>query len=187
MLTDGRIFQMPMKTVSRCAAFTLIEMLTTVAGLVIVLGLMVSLARYVRSRSADALTRDILQKLDVWYKTASGDQAVEARLNAVPRLMGPGEPHPDDAALQMAAMANNEAFVRACLDSGGGAALLKFPLSVYDGRTLRDAWGTPLVYMAPNAANPGLSPQKRAFFFSAGPDHRFGTVSDNLYSYEVAR
>src|SRR5207247_484898 len=45
-------------------AFTLIEMLTTVAVLVIVLGMMVSLARDVRTRSADRLTKDILRRLD---------------------------------------------------------------------------------------------------------------------------
>src|SRR5438093_1549617 len=154
---------MLMKTASRTAAFTLIEMLTTVAGLVIVLGLMVSLARYVRSRSADALTRQILHDLNEWRTTLPEEEAAAARLNAVPRLITAANPHPDDAALQKAALANNEAFVRACVDLGGGKALLGFPLSVYDGRTLRDAWGTPLVYMAPSAANPGLSPQKRAF------------------------
>src|SRR3954470_17522401 len=46
------------------AAFTLIEMLTTVAVLVIVLGLMVSLARDVRTRSAERLTKDLLARLD---------------------------------------------------------------------------------------------------------------------------
>ena len=44
--------------------FTLIEMLTTVAVLVIVLGLMVSLARDVRTRSAERLTKDLLNRLD---------------------------------------------------------------------------------------------------------------------------
>src|SRR5438874_6116960 len=44
--------------------FTLIEMLTAVALLVIVLGLMVSLARYVRNRSATQLTREILANLN---------------------------------------------------------------------------------------------------------------------------
>src|SRR5437868_12102334 len=44
--------------------FTLIEMLTTVAVLVIVLGLMVSLARDVRNRSAERLTKDLLRRLD---------------------------------------------------------------------------------------------------------------------------
>src|SRR6185369_3004102 len=45
--------------------FTLIEMLTTVAVLVIVLGLMVSLARDVRNRSAERLTKDLLRRLDL--------------------------------------------------------------------------------------------------------------------------
>src|SRR5215510_10771578 len=45
-------------------AFTLIEMLTTVAVLVIVLGLMVSLARDVRTRSAERRTKDLLQRLE---------------------------------------------------------------------------------------------------------------------------
>src|ERR1700754_4463288 len=45
-------------------AYTLIEMLTTVAVLIIVLGLTVSLARYVRERAAVALTKDVLRRLD---------------------------------------------------------------------------------------------------------------------------
>ena len=40
-------------------------MLTTVAVLVIVLGLMVSLARDVRTRSAERLTKDLLHRLDL--------------------------------------------------------------------------------------------------------------------------
>src|SRR5438045_9530231 len=44
--------------------FTLVEMLTTVAVLVVVLGMMVSLARDVRNRSANELTSEILTKLD---------------------------------------------------------------------------------------------------------------------------
>src|SRR5947199_7500760 len=44
--------------------FTLVEMLATVAALVILLGLMVSLARDVRRRSATELTNEILTRLD---------------------------------------------------------------------------------------------------------------------------
>ncbi len=44
--------------------FTLVETLTTIAVLVIVLGLMVSLSRHVREASADELTKDILHRLD---------------------------------------------------------------------------------------------------------------------------
>src|ERR1041385_3156037 len=49
---------------SRRRAYTLIEMLTTVAALVILLGLMVSLARDVRRRSATELTNEIIGRLD---------------------------------------------------------------------------------------------------------------------------
>src|SRR3977135_332087 len=54
----------PMMMSYRRRAFTLVEMLTTVAVLVIVLGLMVSLARDVRTRSAERLTKDLLSRLD---------------------------------------------------------------------------------------------------------------------------
>src|SRR5437868_15099578 len=47
-------------------AYTMIEMLTTIAILVIVLGLMVSLARRVRHQSAEAMTKTLLQNLDRW-------------------------------------------------------------------------------------------------------------------------
>src|SRR4051794_41746846 len=50
---------------SRRRGFTLIEMLTVVAGLIIVLGLMVSLAWDVRRQSSERLTKDLLVKLDV--------------------------------------------------------------------------------------------------------------------------
>src|SRR5213596_3304934 len=47
------------------AGFTLIEMLTVVALLIIVLGLMVSLAWDVRRQSSERLTKDLLLKLHV--------------------------------------------------------------------------------------------------------------------------
>ena len=49
----------------RPAGFTLIEMLTVVALLIIVLGLMVSLAWDVRRQSSERLTKDLLLKLHV--------------------------------------------------------------------------------------------------------------------------
>src|SRR5438046_2895408 len=45
-------------------AFTLIELLTTLALLVITLGLAISLSRHVRERAALALTKDVLRRLD---------------------------------------------------------------------------------------------------------------------------
>src|SRR5688572_26756342 len=48
----------------RSRAFSLIEMLATVAALVILLGLMVSLARYVRDQASEQLTKQLLAQLD---------------------------------------------------------------------------------------------------------------------------
>ena len=45
------------------AGYTLLEMLTTIAALIIVLGLMVGLARSVRSASAQELTKDLPENL----------------------------------------------------------------------------------------------------------------------------
>src|SRR5437762_12966239 len=72
---------------SKIPAFTLIEMLTTVAVLVIVLGLMVSLARDVRNRSAERLTKDLLRRLDLLvaqYKARSLKPLSEEQRKAYP-------------------------------------------------------------------------------------------------------
>ena len=44
---------------------------------------------------------------------------------------------------------------------------------------------TDRLYMPAGAPNVNIKPQNRAFFVSAGPDRRFSTVVDNLYSYET--
>ena len=49
---------------SRKTGFTLLEMLTTVAAFVIILGLMVDLARHVRNASAIDPTKSLLRQLD---------------------------------------------------------------------------------------------------------------------------
>src|SRR5947208_10405017 len=75
--------------------YTLIEMLTTVAVLIIVLGLMVSLARHVRNRSATVLTRDLLAHLDVAlgaYRSHWKGQIPVARPLAVQQENLPAEP-----------------------------------------------------------------------------------------------
>src|SRR3954467_8665224 len=48
----------------RAGGFTSLEMLTTVAVLILLLGLMVDLAGYVRNRSATDLARTVLAGLD---------------------------------------------------------------------------------------------------------------------------
>ena len=162
-------------------AFTLVEMLTTVAALIILLGLMVSLARHVRSREAEALSRQVLASLDESLKR---QPELETLLNEVPPLLRAGSAEEED--LQQAALRNNQELVHVLREKGDGTLFRQLPVTLYNATTLRDAWGTPVVYMKSGAKNVGISPLGRYFFLSAGPDRRFSTVLDNLYSYERA-
>ena len=70
--------------------------------------------------------------------------------------------------------------------AGSAGVLGDVPVSMYDETTLRDAWGSPIVFMPAKHPWVGTAPQDRFFFFSAGPDRRYLTQDDNLYSYEEA-
>lgn len=184
------------------SAFTLIEMLTTVAVLIILLGVMVSLARHVRERSASQLTRDVLTRLTEGLDRYADRQPAHALPTALPLVAAPSTrpvttmPIPGEAMLQTNAAINNQQLIRALQQMRDSSTqrsladefLTDLPPACYDRRrgVLRDAWGTPIVFMPPNALNVGIAPQDRPFFFSAGPDRQFSTKDDNLYSYEIA-
>jgi prepilin-type N-terminal cleavage/methylation domain-containing protein len=170
----------PLTRSSAPPAFTLIEVLVAVAILVIILGLMVSLARYVRVQSAERMTRDLLVQLDLLMAQY---HARHDRLPAVSPLIDPDTPA-DEPALQENALRNSEQFVQALrqLDLSAPAADLRLP----ETGPLRDAWGSPIV-LVPQwdpAIDLGMAPRDRFFFLSAGPDRQFLTRQDNLYSYE---
>lgn len=169
----------------RRQGFTLVEMLTTVALLIIVLGLMVSLARYVRRRSADELTRKMLVNLHA----AMVEYTRQYGLPVIPPLLDAKEARPvaDEVALERSALANNRQLVqilRAHKDLSA-KAFRDLPLSLYDEATLRDAWGTPIVFMPGMHRLIGMAPGNEWFFFSAGPDRQYLTRDDNHYSYET--
>jgi len=173
----------------RRRGFTLIEMLTTVALLIIVLGLMVSLARYVRRRSAEELTRRIL----VGLHTAMLDHVRQPGNSVVPAfepLIDPKDTRAgagDEAALQRSAIINNRQFVQffRAQRTASAKAFRDLPLSNYDEATVRDAWGTPIVFMPAMHRQIGMAPGNEWFFFSAGPDRQYLTRDDNQYSYEA--
>jgi len=202
---------------SRRRGFTLIEMLTVVAGLIIVLGLMVSLAWDVRRQSSERLTKTLLVKLDALMTqyvarhkqlpevtplvdVHSGRPATKSAPQSA--LFPPTEKSrpaddelPDEETLLAAAELNNRDFVLAlrseAMAGGTGPAVgpapdLFGPLagSMYDEVTLRDAWGTPIVFMPAMHPAIGMALGNRPFFMSAGPDRMFRTLEDNLYSYE---
>ena len=186
-------------------------MLTVVAGLIIVLGLMVSLAWDVRRQSSERLTKGLLVKLDVLMSqyVARNKQLpdVTPLVDVVPSAKGTTQPAllpsralttrpadeelPDEETLLMAAEVNNRDFVVALRsevtagDNKPGPDLFG-PVggSMYDEVTLRDAWGTPIVFMPAMHPAIGMALGNRPFFVSAGPDRMFRTLEDNLYSYE---
>ncbi|MGH7178024.1 MAG: pilus assembly FimT family protein [Tepidisphaeraceae bacterium] len=175
----------------RSHAFTLIEMLTTVAVLIILLGLMVSLARFVRDRSSEQLTRQLLRWLD--------DMAIEyrARTKSMLRVtpLIPTGAAPLEARVRKAAEANNEELVSAMRQElaraqrpgqeGGAGSVGELSIALYNGRMLLDSWGNPIVFMPDQNQYIGMAPGDRpSFFFSAGPDGRYLSRADNLYSYE---
>ena len=192
---------------SRSRAFTLIEMMTTVAVLIIVLGLMVSLARFVRDRSANTLSREVLAELS--YQLDQYLARNHEQLPVVtPLVEGTGE-LPDEETLARAARKNNQEIV-AALKSDARARLATtnptgkndrsrdlfggLPVAIYNNAALHDAWGNPIVFMAGMHPQIGMAPQRHPqvgmapqdapFFFSAGPDQKYHTRDDNLYSYE---
>jgi hypothetical protein len=164
-------------------AYTVVEMLATIAALVIALGLLLSLTRHVRASSADELTKDLLRRLD---QAMARYISLQGALPPVEPLIEGSQSAKEDAALAQRAEVNNLKVVQilqSCklLPAGGFDDL---PVFYFDGRIVRDAWGSPIVFMATMHPDIGMA-AKGWFFFSAGPDRKYTTKSDNLYSYEL--
>jgi len=164
----------------RRGGFTLIEAMTVVAFLVIVLGLMISLSRHVRATSADGLTKDILRRLD---------EAMDAYVHQfgsippVPEFIS-DQAVPPETSLRRPAERNDEAVIRALKSVGlMNKRFDDLSIAYYDEVRVRDAWGSPIVFMPHMHPAIGMNP-KGWFFFSAGPDRQFLTRDDNLYSYD---
>ena len=166
-------------------------MLTTVAVLVIVLGLMVSLARDVRTRSAERLTKDLLGRLDQLvdqYRRPLRNLPEDQRklYPSVHPLLTAQGPN-DEARLRDNAAANNRELIRTLKSQMDLASGVFSDLSIanYNEVNVLDAWGSPIVYMPSQHPLIGMAAGDRSFFFSAGPDRRYLTRQDNLYSYEA--
>jgi type II secretory pathway pseudopilin PulG len=170
-----------MKCRFRASAFTVIEMLTTVAVLIIVLGLMVSLARHVRQSSEAELTRKLLFALD---RAIEQYQRQNGSIPPVTPLIAEGDAPADELALQRTARLNNVEVIRALRRQQSLPDSVFRELSyAYDPGALRDAWGNPIVFMA--TQHPAIGMARGSFFFSSGPDRQYLTRDDNLYSYEI--
>jgi type II secretory pathway pseudopilin PulG len=177
----------PRIRLSRLAGYTMIEMLTTIAVLVIVMGLMTSLARRVRAQSAESVTKNLLRSLDVLMSQyVSQHHQLPAVAPFVPEKLDDKESL-DEAMLQMTARQNNRDLLKVLRSQLGasGKPFADQPASIYDDSTLKDAWGTPIVFMPSYHPAVGMAPGNHYFFVSAGPDGHFFTRDDNLYSYEA--
>lgn len=164
----------------------MVELLTTIAVLVVVFGLVISLANFVRNTSATELTTTLLRKMEEQLAVYS------ARNQGALPAVTPLDPQPGtmEELVARTARQNNEELVKA-LGSQSNLATTVFaelPSSVYDpsSGTVRDAWGSPIVFMPRMHPMIGMALDDRPFFFSAGPDRRYLTREDNLYSYEGA-
>ena len=194
---------------SRRRGFTLVEVLVTVAALIIVLGLMANLARSVRRQASEAQTKYLLKTL-----TELLNKYV-ARNNQLPRISpflpgleitatrpvdaSPAErrraaldlPLPDEPRLREAARANNRDVVAALRSEAGPQSDIFGPAAGENGGApgydrLPDAWGREIVFMPRGHPAIGTALEDKPFFFSPGPDGSYHTLEDNLYSYEIA-
>ena len=156
----------------RRKGFTLLEVLTVLAFLIILLGLMVSLARYVRTQSASQYTRHLLAELDqarrLYASAIDGTFLSPALIEGVP-------PHADEQQVAEYVTQTGAPYV---------SKLLEQLRPTQTQAVVRDAWGNPVGYLPHQDARFGMALRNEPFFFSAGPDGKFLTRQDNLYSYE---
>ena len=196
----------------RRSGLALSELLLVIFALTLLLSLIVSLSRRVRRESAHALAERVLLELDAAltdYRAPDGTAAtLPDVLPLFPNESASSAATPQEAELRTRALSNNRQIVRLLnvagraergdrtggtgLTIGGGAddgpaVLDTLGLILFDGSTLRDPWGTPVVFMPRGDRRIGTATKDRPFFFSAGPDGRFLSREDNVYSYEVAR
>jgi hypothetical protein len=162
----------------------LIELLTLVAVLMIGLALMVGTAR---SASANELTRKRMLAL--------ADAAGEAIGRGVDPTMPTSQIPAADAEARFQQFALRSSLrLDAALNERGtpGAAPAMSPtlataiVAATVGRPeLDDAWGRPIALMPKQEPSIGMAPDDSPFLVSAGPDGRFLTLSDNIYSYDL--
>lgn len=186
------------------------ELLLIVAILTIAFGVIVSLARRVRSEAAYSLVQRELLELE---DALAGYRRQFHQLPEVPPLVAPAAPAPagaaapgevpasapaaqairlgpdDETDLRQRAIIQNRALVRALgVGARGGAdnsPLGAVSAQMFDGSLLLDPWGGPIAYLASGLPQIGTATGDAPFFFSAGPDGLFLTRDDNVYSYEV--
>lgn len=186
------------------------ELLLIVAILTVAFGVIVSLARRVRSEAAYSLVqRELLELEDALaaYRrqfhqlpevpplvtpvaVATPGAAAASAPASAPAVQAMKLGPDDEASLRERAIIQNRALVRALGVGARGGGADSSPLGavsaqMFDGSLLLDPWGGPIAYLTSGLPQIGTATGDAPFFFSAGPDGLFLTRDDNVYSYEV--
>ncbi len=178
----------------------LLSLIVLLVAAVVGLMVAVSLARHVRATSSQELTRarilaaahlvedrlsaspDLVSQLQLGRSGAGGKPPPAGRVQrkgTADAASQPGESL-DELQLRTTAMNNARQLSSARPTPAGSAEVVNT-----DPAGWRDAWGTPLLVLAGQASQIGVSPEDTPFVVSAGPDRRFLTKLDNLYSYDL--
>ena len=173
-------------------AFTVLELLTVLAFLVVMMGLMVSLARYVRSNSAVELTRRVLGELAVAQMNYTNidtnkNTNIVTNTNTNIDTNTSSDTTPDTHALpaKLDETAVQQYLVR--ISNTRVRQLLERASLIPPDPVIRDAWGNAILLVPRQHDQLGMAPRNDPFFISAGPDGKYLTLDDNLYSYEQSR
>ncbi len=153
-----------------------IELLALVAILAVAFALMASTARHVRSNSAMELTRKRMTAL-----TRAAGELMSQGIDPRTPISFPSTTNSDERL--------EEQLRRFAVESSRklGETFASRPgsLLTIDTPELRDAWGRPMALLPQQFPAVGMAPDDGAFLVSAGPDGRFLTLSDNIYSYDL--
>lgn len=153
---------------SRHRAFTMLELVTACAGLVVILGLTVSLARYVRSNASLSAAREQLADLDRHL-------ALKGMPQDLPMFA-------EGMTLQDEQEMPETIRVMARQNADRWATHFGLPASA-----CFDPWGMPIVLIRKAHPNLGMAPRLRPFLMTAGPDNKYFTLADDIYSYELTQ
>lgn len=156
----------------------MIELLALVAILAVAFALMAATAGHVRSNSAMELTRKRMTAL-----TAATADLLQRGIDPRLAVTFPSTSSTDTRL--------EENLGRFALESSRklGKSLAEQPESLLAQAIgtpeLRDAWGRPMALLPQQFPAVGMAPEDGPFLVSAGPDGRFLTLSDNIYSYDL--
>jgi type II secretory pathway pseudopilin PulG len=153
-------------------AFGLIELLALVAILAVLLALAVSVSRNVRAVGSLQSTQEKIVKLIAACSHFAGMTGEKLPVQSLP---------------ERSQLAEGDWRSWAILSTRQLVLQMEAAGHPLEPSMLRDAWGSPVALVPSASAKLGAAPGNAPFFMSAGPDRKYLTLSDNIYSYELVR